>query len=175
MIYVLGIDGGVSGAWALLRSDGVLYVRDTPTKMIEVGASERRRLDVEEAVSQMRMWPIAYVMFEKGQEIPRVGADGRRKPQSGMYEYGVCNGTQIGIAATLGIEYGIIDPPTWKRRLHLLGQDKEGSRAMATQLWPGAAGHWPNKGHHNRAEAALIAYYGMLTRFQVDARRGNDT
>lgn len=173
MFYILGVDGGISGAWGLLRSDGVAYVRDTPTAMIEVGLSERRRLAVDEAVSQLRMWPIELAVFEKGQEIPRVGNDGRRKPQSGMYEYGVCNGIQIGIAATLGIDYMIVDPPTWKRRLHLLGQDKEGSRAMALSLFPDASPQLARKKDHNRAEALLIAYYGLVTRYGIELNGRN--
>lgn len=169
--YILGVDGGTSGAWALLGSDSSLDVIDTPTEDILVSGQERARLCIPQAVAQMRIWPIDAVFFEEGREIPRVGEDGRKRAQSGMYPYGFCNGAQVGIAATLGLVYNIVDPSTWKRRLHLLGKDKEASRFKAIELFGATTSHcaffrW--KKDHNRAEAALIAYYGMLQLYEAE-------
>ena len=54
----------------------------------------------------------------------------------------------------------MIEPQEWKRAVHLLGKDKEASRQKASELMIGGSFYWPNKGHHGRAEAALIAYCG---------------
>ena len=157
--YVLGVDGGVSGAWALLGDDGSLSVIDTPTRKETINGSDRNRVDLVAMLQYLRFHQVDLVVFEKGQELPRVGEDGRRRAQSGMYEYGRGNGIQEGIVATLGLAYVTVEPQAWKRQLHLLGKDKEASRALATELW--GSKFWPAKSHHNRAEAALIAYYGM--------------
>lgn len=168
MIHVLGVDGGLSGAFALLghyelRSfTDTLLVQDTPCHKREHG----NELDVISAISFFRMHPIDLVVFEKGQEMLRVGADGLRRRQGHMYPYGFTNGTLFGAAMACNLECVIVEPQTWKRHHHLLGKDKEASRTLASELWPaGAKDLWPNKGHHNRAEAALIAAWGMETRF----------
>ena len=47
------------------------------------------------------------------------------------------------------------EPGDWKRKMGLFGKDKEFSRLKAQKLWPKAPLF--NVGHHNRAEALLIA------------------
>jgi hypothetical protein len=160
VIYVLGVDGGVSGAFALLGDDGSLQVENSPTQPTTINGHVRQRMDFDELLARLRFWPITHIFYEKGQEIPRVGEDGRRRPQSGMYSYGEFNGIMIGAAAALRLPWTIVDPGKWKRKLHLLGKDKEASRALATEIF-GSDKFWSKKSHHNRAEAALIAHYGM--------------
>jgi hypothetical protein len=162
VIRVLGVDGGLSGAFALLghwggdRPDD-LIVQDTPTR-----GQGRRELDILSAIGLFRMWPIDLVVFEKGQEMMRVDNDGVRRRQGHMYAYGHTNGQLYGAAMACGLTCIVVEPQTWKRHHHLLGKDKEASRSLASSLWPeGATGIWPNKGHHNRAEAALIARWGL--------------
>ena len=161
-LYVLGVDGGMSGALALLGSDGSLMVTDTPCNRIKSGDGWRHELDAITAIGYFRMWPMTYAFFEKGQELVRVGEDGQRRRQKGMYDYGFTNGALYGAALVIGAICTIVTPQDWKRKLHLLGKDKEASRALATELWPdGGKNIWPAKSHHNRAEAALIAKFGM--------------
>lgn len=162
--YVLGVDGGMSGAMALLGSDGSLEVVATPCLTLpKAGGGIHHVLDWKAALGYLRLWPITRAYFEKGQELVRVGNDGQRRRQSGMYEYGFTNGTLYGMSVAVGHPSTIVTPQDWKRKLHLLGKDKEASRDLATELWPECAKKsWPAKSHHNRAEAALIAHFGML-------------
>ena len=167
-IYVLGVDGGVSGAWALLGDDGSLSVIDTPTRKETINGSDRNRVDLVAMQGYLRFHQIDLVAFEKGQEIPRVGSDGRRRAQSGLYDYGFCNGLQLGCVATLGIEWEIVEPGAWKRRLQLLGKDKDASLVKAIELFGANSSnceYFKRKSHHNRAEAALIAYDAMIRHF----------
>ncbi len=73
------------------------------------------------------------------------------------------NGMVVGATHALGIPWSIVEPQTWKRKLHLLGKDKEASRTLATEIF-GSDRFWKAKSHHNRAEAALIAHYCRLVR-----------
>jgi hypothetical protein len=56
----------------------------------------------------------------------------------------------------------IVHPRTWKRALGV-PREKDGARARASQLLPAHAHLWPLKKHDGRAEAALIATYGVQT------------
>jgi hypothetical protein len=50
----------------------------------------------------------------------------------------------------------------WKKALGVPA-DKDGARARASQLMPENAWLWPLVKHDGRAEAALIAYWGIRT------------
>lgn len=160
-MYFLGVDGGMSGAMAVVDDDGALFeLIDTPSLPLpKSDGGTHHVLDWKRALSYLRIWPLDFAFFEKGQELVRVGNDGQRRRQSGMYDYGFTNGTMFGLAVAVGHKCSIVTPQDWKRSLHLLGRDKDASRDLATELWPGEAHRWKAKTHHNRAEAALIALY----------------
>ena len=75
-----------------------------------------------------------------------------------MFTIGYGYGLWIGVLATLQIPYTNVRPGIWKRAL-TLGKDKEASRLRAMQLYPGA--DLRLKKHHGRAEALLLAAYGL--------------
>lgn len=58
-------------------------------------------------------------------------------------------------------------PTSWKRHFRL-GSDEDASRALARRLWP-ACGVLERKKDHGRAEALLMARYG-LERLDLDRR-----
>jgi crossover junction endodeoxyribonuclease RuvC len=55
----------------------------------------------------------------------------------------------------------IIEPMAWKKFHQLRGGDKETSRQRALQLFPTAHSLFARRMDHGRAEAALIALYGL--------------
>src|SRR5262249_34906262 len=77
------------------------------------------------------------------------------------FKYGVAYGALRTVVALCNIPYRLITPGKWKAHFHL-DADKENSRVLAIQLWPGC-GYFALKKHHGRAEAALIARYGAET------------
>ena len=78
-----------------------------------------------------------------------------------MLTIGFGYGLWIGILATLEIPYTTVRPAQWKKAFSL-GKDKEASRLRAMQLYPGADPRL--KKHHDRAEALLLASYGLRQR-----------
>ena len=52
----------------------------------------------------------------------------------------------------------MLEPQTWKR-FYGLGSDKKASLELARRLYPTAVLHLAK--HHNRAEAVLLAHYGL--------------
>ena len=168
MKAVIGVDGGVSGAICYLNDRDVLEVIDVPTIERQVNGKPRQVLDADRYLHFLHGLGMvqsgvssALGMFERGGEIPFVDRTGRRRAQSGMYPYGFTNGQLFMGALALGIPSEIVEPQTWKRHFHLLGKGKEASREKASELYPFHAYNWKNKGHHNRAEAVLIATYAM--------------
>jgi hypothetical protein len=63
------------------------------------------------------------------------------------------------VVALCNIPYQLVTPGKWKNHFRL-DSDKEKARALAIRLWPGC-GHFERKRDHGRAEAALIARYGI--------------
>ena len=55
----------------------------------------------------------------------------------------------------------VIRSTAWKKAHALIKRGKEDSRQRAIKLFPGAKG-FERKLDHNRAEAALIAWYGVM-------------
>lgn len=160
---VMGVDGGISGAIALL-TDTAVRVYDVPTTTRKTDG--KKVFDPDAYMELLRDWRSQVGafpgFFERGGEIPFVGADGRRRHQSSMYPYGFCNGAMFGIAKGLMLpSCEVVEPQVWKRFFHLLGKSKEASREKASELYPAFCYQWKNKTQHNRAEAVLIAHYGM--------------
>ena len=66
-----------------------------------------------------------------------------------------------GICCGLGVTCRLVPPASWKLAMGLRGLDKDGSRRVACELWPQQAELFRRKSDHNRAEAALLARYGL--------------
>jgi len=54
----------------------------------------------------------------------------------------------------------LVPPAKWKRDMQL-NASKDGSRAKAIQLWPAQAGEFKRVKDDGRAEACLIAKWGL--------------
>lgn len=81
-----------------------------------------------------------------------------------MFNFGEAYGTlKMGVAMA-GVPYTLISPVKWKAEM-ALNSDGEKSRSRALTLFPAESKFFARKMDHNRAEAALLAWYGyrMLT------------
>jgi len=84
---------------------------------------------------------------------------------SSSLKLGRCFGQIEGLLAGFGIPYENVAPRRWKRAMvrDVEGTDQKARSVLAaSRLWP--ALDLSLKKHHNRAEAALIAEYGRITR-----------
>jgi crossover junction endodeoxyribonuclease RuvC len=79
---------------------------------------------------------------------------------SSTFAFGRAYGIVIGILVALGTPMTFVSPAKWKRALGVPSV-KDGARARASQLLPQASSRWPLKRHDGRAEAALLALYGL--------------
>ena len=153
-MYTLGIDPGLAGAVAILDAHGTLEaLADTPTLVLKVQRGTRQVYDVPGMAALLRPYAglQTHVYIEESQPMPGQGT-------RWMFTTGYGYGLWIGLLTTLQLPYTPIRPGIWKRSM-ALGKDKEASRLRAMQLYPGA--DLRLKKHHGRAEALLLASYGL--------------
>lgn len=143
---LLGVDPGASGALAWWFPDypELLTVQDIPTVNGQLDpATLARRID------QMRP---TLAIVEQVSAMPKQGV-------SSTFKFGAAYGMLLGTLAALKVPTQLVSPGKWKRAFGL-GGDKEQARALALRLWP-ECDQFSRKKDHGRAEAALIARYGV--------------
>src|SRR5262245_2892889 len=142
---ILGVDPGIAGGIAFLFANRVV-AEDIPTAGGEV--------DVDTLIRRVREMQPALAIIERANAMPKQGV-------ASTFKYGVAYGALRTVVALCNIPYRLVTPGKWKNYFRL-DSDKEKSRALAIQFWPGC-GFFSLKKHHGRAEAALIARYGAET------------
>ncbi|XP_014500277.1 Holliday junction resolvase MOC1, chloroplastic [Vigna radiata var. radiata] len=162
--WVLGIDPDVSGAVALLKTNGSVssaQVFDSPHVKILVGQKNRtrRRLDAKSVVQLLRSFdaPIGTTAYiEQSLPFPQ---DGKQGWWSGGFGYGLW----IGVLVASGFSVIPVPSFTWKAKFELSGSmtSKDDSRRLASTLFPSLTSMLSRKKDHGRAEALLIAAYGQ--------------
>ncbi len=156
MRYVIGIDPGAAGAVAILGVDGKLIeVWDIPTVQIKSGKTVKKRISPEMFASEIRNWQDAEACYTE-----KVGA----RPGQGvssMFQFGESLGIIRGMMAGLSIPTILVTPPVWKKDMKLPAASKEWSRQRAAQLWPSYAKEFSRVKDDGRAEAALLALWGL--------------
>jgi crossover junction endodeoxyribonuclease RuvC len=149
--FFLGIDPGLSGGIAFVSHETV-HAFDMPVLEYQIkGKKTRREVDVARLARILTKYPARECHLEAIWGIPGRGASEFTFGQS----YGM-----VKAALTLsGIPYHLVSPKKWKN-YYGLSNDKEGSRAKATELFPGFKDLWSRKKDDGRAEAVLIANHG---------------
>lgn len=161
--YIVGIDPGYSGVLSVLDIDSRQIVDQfdmpiykTPTKSRRSGSL--RHLDVHKLSSFVDNYSknIAIVVLEEPGAMPKQGL-------SSTFRFGHTCGLIHGVMAGHYLPVYPVKPAVWKLALGL-GYIKEEALNMANKLWPSVQdqGRWALKKHHDRAESALIAYYGII-------------
>lgn len=149
---ILGIDPGLGGAIAWIDTlTGSAHAVDMPTTPLGkhkiVYAAVLASL-VDDAAADACI--IEQVASRPGQGIATTGRF--------MHAAGVA----YGVVAAKGLPVHFVVPQKWKRDLGLLGEGKEASRQLALKLYPQAAPFLKRKKDHDRAEALLLAHWGLM-------------
>jgi crossover junction endodeoxyribonuclease RuvC len=151
---VCGIDPGAHGAVAFVdRNGALLSVHDMPTCEVRVGAKTKTRIAPAALSEIIGRGPSAPAFVERVSAMPGQGV-------SSCFAFGYAAGLVEGILATLGFPVTFVTPQSWKKSLGVTA-DKGSSRQRAMQLFPSHAGLFARVKDDGRAEAALIALYGL--------------
>ena len=158
MIYI-GIDPGLKGALAWYQPGTVknLSVIDVPTTRTLVNGKTRDRLNMAALATFFKAMHAILpaqirIIIEDVHSMPLQGV-------ASSFTFGFVAGAIQQAAISAGHVPYLVAPATWKRRLGI-SADKSTARALASQLFPQYASLWAKASRADRAEAALLAYYG---------------
>jgi len=157
--FYLGIDPGLTGAMAFFDPEtGELEVHDMP-----VFAEKRNN----KTKSCLDLYQMARIVDSKASETKQAVVElVNAMPKQGVtssFSFGFSAGAAQTIVAANMIPMILVAPLRWKRVLRL-NASKDASRIKASQVMPRHAHLWSLKKHDGRAEAALLAYYGSITK-----------
>lgn len=153
--WILGVDPGLSGAFAMYLPGQAADVFDIPTTTRRVNNKDKRQIDPYQLTAWLEIQRplVKFAVIEQVGTMPGQGV-------TSAFNFGFTTGAIHGIIAACGIEIRTVSPQVWKRKFGLLGQDKDASRGEASRRLPSCAHLWPLKKHDGRAEAVLLAIYG---------------
>lgn len=154
MTAILGIDPGLSGAFAVFDSKlgAILRLSDTPVHEIR----GKRHIDPQSLAIILDSWTLDrkldLAIIEEVGAMPRQGV-------SSTFKFGTCYGVALGLCAALFIPVRTVRPATWKKAMGLTN-DKDHARQMASRMFPRDAEKFSRVKDDGRAEAVLLACYG---------------
>lgn len=156
-MLIVGIDPGLNGAIAFFDDGHVTDIWDMPTLALQRGGKGRRTVDAHilaDWFEGMR-GRLAHAFIEDSWSRPENGAIAAKAS-------GRAFGVIEGILAAFDIPVTFVSPQRWKKALAVPAA-KDGARARASQLLPSAASNWKRVKDDGRAEASLIALWGLQT------------
>lgn len=149
---ICAVDPGAKGAIAWLDENARL------TALHEMPALDiKGKLRVNAQLLKSLFPPRTKLVFIE--EVHAVYGSGA----ANSFVFGQAAGLVEGVCAGLGLPIIFVKPPEWKRALKL-SPDKNLSRQMAIRLWPEMSASFARAKDSDKAEAALIGYYGLKFR-----------
>jgi len=174
-VIVLGIDPGVSGGLAIIAGSPGQQPRIIDCIGVPIGGDDR--VDVLAVISFIQQNPPDLAVVERASPMPSLQVKGKERRGMGAtssFNFGAAVFSVRTCVVGLGIKLIQVEAVAWKKAHGLSSKDpatgekleqrhvKELSRQKALALFPNGDRYFPNIGHHNRAEAALIANYGTM-------------
>ena len=151
-MIVVGIDPGVTGAWAAHDRGVLRFIQDLPVFDGRVdGAALYETLDAFDGE--------VTVYLENTQAMPKNGS-------IASYSLGLNTGIIIGVVQSLRHPLVRVRPAEWKKKMSVTKLDKNGIRGVAREIYPQWADSFKRVMDHNRAEAVLISRYGVAHQLQ---------
>ena len=169
---IIGIDPGVTGALAVLIDTGEFSsVHDIPVR--EKLHGKGQEVDAAALASLLKRYsgpgyPKPVLWIERVQAMPPIMKGGKQRSAGtqSSFNFGETAGVIRGVAVALGFRIEYITPGVWKKRYGLTGKPKDAARTKALDRWPEAEEFLRRKKDGGRADALLIALYGLEDMFR---------
>jgi len=156
-VILVGIDPGLTGAASFIDTRGRCSVEDLPTKELPGNGLIKRRIDGYALARMLRDGcPADEPVLVLVEEVHAMGGSAVQTMGSMMRSVGAIES----VLEVLRLKVHPVRPQAWKKFFGL-GADKAESLRVARSLYPGAPLQLAK--HHNRAEAVLIAHFGLRT------------
>lgn len=138
---IVGIDPGLGGAIALLNGGELWAMADMPVL--------DKKVQTNPLAEILRGFRPDVVVLEDIHAMPRGSI--------ASFSLGYTMGVVVATVQGLSLPLVRMRPNEWKKYQGLIGKQKEASRALAIERWPGFVDSLRRKKDCDRAEAALIA------------------
>jgi crossover junction endodeoxyribonuclease RuvC len=155
MPTVLGLDPGTAGAFAILNEAGAVLVDDLPAHQTQHGrgAKIRAELDLHAFRFILADHRVDHVFLERVAARPGQGV-------SSMFRSGYASGALYGLLVGLNLPVTFVLPQIWQKHFGI-GPSPDAARQRAVQLYPQVADRLTKQRDAHRADALLIADYGL--------------
>ena len=152
-MIIIGIDPGVTGAYAVHNGGSLSFVEDLPVL--------NGRIDGGSLADLLAAYDpeITTVYLEDTHAMPKNGS-------IASYSLGLNTGVIIGVVQSLRHPLVRVRPHAWKQKMGVTKIDKNGIRGIVRELYPAHAERFKRVMDHNRAEAVLISRYGVAHQLQ---------
>jgi len=150
---VVGIDPGLSGAFAWLDDDGnLLDVQDMPIR----GEGKQRRVDGLAVANLMadRYGDSSTVVTELVHSMPAQGV-------ASTFKFGQSYGVVLAVGDIYSDDKIDVRPQAWKKHFGLIGKDKDAARLLVLDKFPKQAEWFLRKKDQGRADATLVALWAI--------------
>jgi crossover junction endodeoxyribonuclease RuvC len=168
---IAGIDPGLTGALAVVDGADRSTTRLTVVDAIDVptiGESTKREVDVMALIGWLKRNEIDHAYIEYVNAMPSI-PDKETGERRGMgaasaFKFGYITGQIRACIVGCKIPFTVISSAKWKKAHNLPGGagNKEHSRQLAMRIFPDSHNLLARKRDEARAEAILIARYGIL-------------
>lgn len=153
---IIGCDPGAFGAVAIVDSEtNSLVIIDMPTLKVKRGPRLVNQVDAAGLAEALRPHAsdVHHAYLEKTWSMSGQGI-------ASSFAFGRAGGIVEGVLAGLGIDVSLVTPQTWTKIMRRFG-GKDASRERAVELFPEHAKTFSRKKDDGRADAALIAVWGI--------------
>lgn len=162
-MYYIGIDPGYTGAIAIISKNTVIDVIDMPLTIIKKGTKKivnlkrvdevKKRIDGKFLYNFLKKYKKVFVTIEHAQSMPDQG-------EVSIFNYAEGYGRVLGVLDSLGIDFHEVNSSVWKNKMKL-NDDKKLSISKCLEYFPDSKSYVNLVKYHGRAEALLLAKYGI--------------
>ena len=150
---IIGIDVGLNGAIAMMRGETLTGIVDMPTVTLDRNGKSKRQISIPELISILDEFKPEEAYCERVFAMSGQGV-------TSVFSFGRSLGAIEGVLAARLIKTTLVTPQAWQKAMGVTG-GKDGARARAMELFPHNVDYFKLKKHDGRADAALIACWGL--------------
>jgi crossover junction endodeoxyribonuclease RuvC len=153
MIRTIGIDCGLNGAIAVLVDGQLVSVHDMPTLTVDINKKSKRQVSPNLLAILIESIKPDSAIVERPAARPGQGV-------TAMFGFGRSLGVVEGVLAGLSVPVTYVAPATWTKAMGKAA-GKDASRQRAIELFPAMSEYFKRVKDDGRAEATLIAMWGI--------------
>ena len=157
---IMGVDPGYTGAITVFDAHlkKIIDIIDIPTTKYPKPSSKRGyglKIDAPTLAIALDTYATktALAVLEEPGAMPKQGL-------SSTFNFGHTCGLLHGILSGLYIPVMPVKPAIWKAKIGV-SYEKKTAISLANKIFPTSESMWTLKKHHDRAESALLVYYGL--------------